>query len=395
MGRFLLDGAEIDHRRIENHHRSGDLYAAALGDGKQHRADDEDRDQQSHPRLRPLRGPVATASGCSVSGPLRFWVKNAGQYRKIPIARSTEPAPRSRADGSWTGSPYGGRMLSWIDLGGISAASLIASRFRLDGGSMFGQVPKLLWSRYAKADAQNRIPLVVRLLLVQSGERRILVDAGMGGRYGPRERAQMAIDPDLADLGALLVGADVPPDSISDVVLTHLHFDHVAGLGRASGRGPSELVVPQARLHLQRAQWERAHDPGPKERRSFRAADLELLARGRLELHDGPAEIAPGVRLRRSDGHTEGQQWVSLHGARGVVFYPADLIPTAAHIRAAYTMGFDLRPDLVIRERGALLAEATRESAVLVFAHDPRTAAARVREGRDEYVIAGKEPGWA
>lgn len=286
-------------------------------------------------------------------------------------------------------------MLSWIDLGGISAASLIVSRFRLDGGSMFGQVPKVLWSRFAKADERNCIPLVVRALLIRVAGRLILVDAGMGGCYSPREAKQLAIDPALGDLGEVLSGAGIDPSAVTDVVLTHLHFDHVAGLGRPGSGDRLEPVLPQARVHIQRSQWQRAHDPGPKERRSFRAADLELLARCDLELHDGPAEPWPGVRLRRSDGHTEGQQWVQIHGTRQSVCYPADLIPTLAHIRAVYTMGFDLRPEEVIAEREALLGEAAAEDAILIFEHDPRTAAACVRRVSGGFVVAHKETGWA
>jgi len=285
-------------------------------------------------------------------------------------------------------------MVSWCDLGGISVASLTVSRFRLDGGSMFGQVPKVLWNRVAAADELNRIPLVVRALLIRSGERLILVDAGMGDRYSPREAEQLAIDPALGDLGVALSDAGVAPASVTDVVLTHLHFDHVAGLGRSTGAGPPEPVLPQARLHLQRSHWERARDPGPKERRSFRAADLELVGRSQLQLYDGAAEPWPGVELRRSDGHTDGQQWVRVSGTDRSVYYPADLIPTLAHIRAAYTMGFDLRPELVISEREQLLGEAAAEGGILVFEHDPRTAAARVRRGREGFVVDQKEPNW-
>lgn len=285
-------------------------------------------------------------------------------------------------------------MGQWVDLGGLAARSLVVSRFWLDGGSMFGQVPKVLWNRYTTADQQNRIPLVVRALLVRSGDRLALVEPGMGGDYPPDEIEQLRIDPALADLGVVLRGAGIDPLEVTDVIVTHLHFDHVGGISRRDADGSVKAVMPAARVFVQKDQWERAQAPGPKERRSFRSQDLEFLRGSNLVLLQGAAEPLPGVVVRSSEGHTLGQQWVIARGARKTIYYPTDLIPTLAHIRAAYTMGFDLRPESVITEKEALLAEAAEDDGIVVFVHDPRTGACRVMKGSAGFAVRNREPEW-
>jgi len=277
-------------------------------------------------------------------------------------------------------------METWTDLGGIEVRSLIVSRFRLDGGAMFGQVPKPLWARYTKADAQNRIPLVVRALAVRRPETTLLIEAGMGSNFMPKEIERLEVEAPEGDLARALSGAGIDPSEVEHLILTHLHFDHAAGVGGEEG-----VQLPRARVYVQREHWERARTPGLKERGSFRPQDLDLIESMPLTLVDGEAEILPGIRVRASDGHTRGMQTVEIIGDADRVTYASDLIPTLAHVRAAYTMGYDGWPEKLVEEKEALLAEIARTGGMLVFVHDPDTAACRIQHGSGGFSVRTKE----
>jgi glyoxylase-like metal-dependent hydrolase (beta-lactamase superfamily II) len=169
--------------------------------------------------------------------------------------------------------------------------------------------------------------------------------------------------------------------------LTHLHFDHVGGLTASAADGAGEPALPQARVWMHRSQWERAHAPGPKERRSLRASDLAMLERMDRVLIDDAGEILPGVFVRPTLGHTTGLLAVTVRGARETLHYPSDLIPLLAHVRLAYTTGFDLWPDRLMEEKQAILTEAAAGNDLIVLGHDPRTAACRVAPAKDGFVV--------
>lgn len=279
----------------------------------------------------------------------------------------------------------------WVDLGGIEARGLIVDRFKLDGGAMFGQVPKPLWNRYTKVDEMNRIPLVTRALLLRVGSALALVDAGTGSDYPPEQMHYLEIESREGGLQGALKAAGVDPDDVEHLIITHLHFDHVAGVGVPNGSGVARPAVPRARVYVQRSQWDRARAPGPKEQDSFRPQDLTMLESMDLQLIDREAEILPGIFVRRSDGHTRGLQLVIAHGRSDHLYYPSDLIPTLAHIHSAFTMGFDMWPERLVEEKLTLLAEVAETDGLLVFAHDPDTAACRVRSGPRGFAVRRKE----
>ena len=280
--------------------------------------------------------------------------------------------------------------MEWLDLGGCLARTAVVSNFRLDGGAMFGQVPKPLWSRFSKADEQNRIPLVVRILLLRLGEATVLVEAGTGSDFDAHSAERLGLSGDSCDLGSALRREGIDPGEITHFIATHLHFDHVGGVGHPDQTGLRRPTLPSAKVYVQRSHWERARRPGPKEARSFRAEDLDIIEGMGLEFLDGEEEILPGLTVRPSQGHTAGLQMVIAQGAKDTLYYPSDLIPTLPHIRSAYTMGYDMWPDRLIEEKATLLEEIVEKDGLLVFVHDPQTAACRLQRGASGVSVRSK-----
>ncbi len=252
-------------------------------------------------------------------------------------------------------------------------------RFKLDGGSMFGVVPKVMWEKKHPADESNRIDLDLRCLLVEYGDRRILVDTGMGDRWAERQTDMFGLVRRPNQLVAELAEAGITRESITDVILTHLHFDHAGGALREGDDG-LEPVFSQARHWVQTRHWDWAVNPSERDRASFRADDFAALKdKGHLELVDGPTEIMPGVRVTPISGHTPGQQVVEFHTGQGVVVFVGDLIPFLSQVHVPWIMGFDLNPLLTVTEKKQFLTRAVEDSFVLVFEHDHLHEAATVK----------------
>lgn len=271
-------------------------------------------------------------------------------------------------------------------IGAYEAETLVDGHFALDGGSMFGVVPRVLWERINPADERNRIALVSRLLLLRGADRVVLVDTGLGHRWSDKERDIYAIHRPGADVVGQLAERGIAAHEVTDVILTHLHFDHAAGTARSGEDGP-ELTFPAARHWLQRAHWEWARSPTPKDTASFRPGDFTLLdGLPRLALLDGPVEPLPGIEVVPLEGHTAAMQAVRVHGPETTVLFAADLVPTATHVRLPYVMAYDNRPLRTLEEKVRLLGQAAREGWVVVLEHDPEIAACRLahREGRFE-----------
>jgi len=266
-----------------------------------------------------------------------------------------------------------------ISIGPLQIDALIAGRFSLDGGVAFGVAPRLLWEGELSPDEKNRVSLVARVLLIRSETRSILVDVGPGQRWDEKPRELYAIDPKVS-LGAALQEIGVQPEDISDVVISHLHWDHAAGLSCEGTKGP-ELSFPNATHHLQRRHWKWAHSPAEYDRRAYRAVDLDLLeASGQLHFVEGHTELIEGVTLLPCEGHTVGQQLVRIEGEGESLLYCGDAIPTASHLAPSWGLAYDLYPLTVIEEKKQLLAGALEDGGILCFAHDPRLAACRLAE---------------
>jgi glyoxylase-like metal-dependent hydrolase (beta-lactamase superfamily II) len=243
-------------------------------------------------------------------------------------------------------------------------------RFRLDGGAMFGVVPRVLWERVSPPDEKNRIELAMNGLLIRDGKRTVLVETGMGDRWSPKEREIYALrnDPGLAaDLEKLQARAE----SVDAVILTHLHFDHAGGATRLEASGEAAPAFPNATYFLQKSEWSFARDLNERTRASYRKDDFEPLERaGRLKLVEGEMEIFPGVSVVPLPGHTPGLQGVLIRGGGRSLLYPSDMVPTAAHLPYPYIMGFDVLPLTTLATRKAILPRAAAEGWILVLGHE-------------------------
>lgn len=257
-----------------------------------------------------------------------------------------------------------------MNAGRYHVRAVETGRFRLDGGAMFGTVPRALWERTNPPDARNRIELALRSLLAEDGERRILIDAGIGrSTFEAKETEIYAVEDRKTGLD---------PETVTDVVLTHLHFDHAGGV--VTGEG---LTFPRARHWLQKRNWENALKPNDREKASYLRRTWQVLEdSGKLELVDGPDPFLPEIHPILSDGHTLGMQVIRVGEGPGALIYVADLIPLLPHVRVAYTMGYDIHAGLLIEEKRRLLEEAEREGWQLFFEHDPQVATCRL--GRDK-----------
>ena len=277
-------------------------------------------------------------------------------------------------------------------VGSYTLHTIETGRFALDGGAMFGIVPKPLWERRIAADDRNRIPLAMRCLLLKGEGRVALVDCGLGDVLDDTFRERYAVDYDASELHRSLAEAGVAAEEVTDLILTHLHFDHAGGVTRRADEGVRVLTFPNARHHVQRAHWRWARDPAPKEARSFWQEDLDVLeASGQLRLVDGEAELLPGVHAMLVNGHTRAQQMVRIDGPERPLVFVADLVPTTAHLGPAWTMAYDVEPLVTGREKQAFLERALEGEWVLFFEHDPAVARARLarEDGRIRAIRAG------
>jgi glyoxylase-like metal-dependent hydrolase (beta-lactamase superfamily II) len=261
-----------------------------------------------------------------------------------------------------------------------------AGFFRLDGGTMFGTVPKVLWSKLYPCDDQNRILHSTNCLLARGevGGRRhvVLVDTGNGAKDDDawRERYCMGRDLLLEGLASLGVG----PEDVGTVVLTHLHFDHAGGATKLDAAGRPVPTFPNARYLVQAIELRDAQTPHPCEKASYRPQDFQpLLDCGCLHAVEGDVEILPGLTLRHFPGHTKGLQGVEVSASvvpGTKVVFPSDLIPTSRHVKPTWTMAYDLDVVGCVDQRLRLYEEILDTDTVVVFGHDPDTAAGYLKK---------------
>ncbi len=264
-------------------------------------------------------------------------------------------------------------------------------RFALDGGAMFGVVPWTLWSKLIPPDSKNRILMALRALLIETGPRLILVDNGIGHKYNPKFADIYAIDHATCSLEGSLAKHGFSTADVTDVVLTHLHFDHAGGSTHRDAEGRIHPTFPHARYFVQKSHWDWAHAPNPRERASFFPENYDVLAEtGQLVLLNGETELLSGVFIRVVHGHTEGQQLVEVHYKSHKILYAADLFPTSAHLPLPYVMAYDVRPLVTFEERARYLPWLVEESVVLFYEHDAVVECSTVRRTPEERYERGE-----
>ena len=243
--------------------------------------------------------------------------------------------------------------------------------FKLDGGAMFGVVPKSIWSRTNPSDENNLCPWAMRCLLVSDGNRLVLIDTGIGDKQDARFFSHYYLHGD-ASLVKSLQQLGLHPTDITDVFLTHLHFDHCGGSVKYGSHGQYELTFPRATYWTNEDHWNWATVPNPREKASFLEENiLPLQEHGVLNYLDlGTKSLFPGVDFLTMDGHTDKQMLPKMQYKGHTLVFMADLLPSVGHIPLAYVMGYDTRPLLTLQEKQEFLEIAARDQYVLFLEHD-------------------------
>jgi glyoxylase-like metal-dependent hydrolase (beta-lactamase superfamily II) len=266
-----------------------------------------------------------------------------------------------------------------VRLGALELIPLLDGHFRLDGGAMFGIVPKPLWEKRAPADDRNRIRVGLRPLLVR-GEKTMIIDAGIGGKMDAKSVDIYGIERPRA-LSHSLAGAGLSVEDVDIVLATHLHFDHAGGFTARSASGAIVPTFPRARYVVRTAEWEDATHPHERNRASYLAENfVPLQDAGVVDFVQDDVEVMPGVRVRRSGGHTMHHQVVMIESGGKTAVFPADMIPTAAHIDEPWIMGYDLYPMDTLAFKRTFIREAIEREYLIFFEHDPEIAAGYIRE---------------
>ncbi|WP_291516398.1 MBL fold metallo-hydrolase [Bdellovibrio sp. ArHS] len=284
-----------------------------------------------------------------------------------------------------------------LQIGPYQICPIPTGEFGLDGGAMFGTVPKVLWERSNPPDDKNRIPMEARALLLKSQGLNILIDTGNGqgkdfiAKYGEKLGTKFAEMYNIDDSGPSLLKSlasfGVRPEDIDHVILTHLHFDHAGG---ATTEKDGKLVptFPKAQYWIQKGNLETASKPNLRERASYYSANFQPLQEaGVLNILDGEKEILPGVSVLLSNGHTQAQQMVKVTDGTATLLYCGDVVPTSSHVKIPWLMGYDLHPLTLMEEKQKYLSQAADQKWYLFFEHDPYCDAAVIERNGHDFAV--------
>ena len=255
------------------------------------------------------------------------------------------------------------------------------TEFWLDGGAMFGVVPRNLWSRVCPPDAENRIRMNMNCVFIDTGAERILIETGIGEKWSAKHTEMYGIKRRTPLTESLRTITGVGPEDITVVVNTHLHFDHAGGNTALDEKGAAVPTFPNARYLVSKAEWEHAEAPSERDRASYLPDNWQpLSATGQLELKDANYEVASGLRMETFAGHNRSMQCWRLDRNGQTLFGFADLVPMRAHVPFAWIMGYDLFPVETLEAKKRLLPQAAREGWGCLFYHDPDEPLCRIVE---------------
>lgn len=268
-----------------------------------------------------------------------------------------------------------------MKIGDYNLHAIQTGLFRLDGGAMFGVVPKPLWSRTNPADDKNRIEMCMRALLLVSDKRKILIDNGIGYTMSRKLNEIYGVDHSEFTLEKGLESAGLIKEDITDVILTHLHFDHAGGSTYLDENGEMKLTFPNATHYLQKKHWDWANNPTERDKASFFPENFGLIHKEKhLNLIEGNYKFDDYIELHVINGHTPFQQIATVSDDNNALLYSADLFPMAPHVHVPYIMGYDLFPLTTLEEKKKFLPKIADEKWIVLFEHDPYTETAKVEK---------------
>ena len=276
-------------------------------------------------------------------------------------------------------------MIDKLALGDFQVYGLCDGFFSLDGGAMFGVVPKVLWEKKAPADAKNRIRLALRSLLVRTGKALVLVETGLGTKTSKKfsEIYEISLDPGLLPS---LQSLGFKAEDIDFVINSHLHFDHCGGNTVEQEGRTIVPAFPRAKYVIQEGEWNDAQHPNARDRASYLTENFMPLEKtGQLLLVKGNTEITDGLDVILTPGHTASHQSVKIRSQGNVLFYLGDLVPSAAHIGLSYVMSYDLYPLETMKTKKKVYEQALAEDWTLAFVHDPVHAFGKVAQAGPKY----------
>jgi glyoxylase-like metal-dependent hydrolase (beta-lactamase superfamily II) len=273
-----------------------------------------------------------------------------------------------------------------MQIGKYKLSIIESSSFGLDGGAMFGIIPKPLWQKTNLPDEANRVRLSTRHLLLESASKKILIDTGMGEKWDDKLKNIYAIDETLS-MHSALDKKGLKSEDITDVILTHLHFDHTGG-STIQNNGKLEPAFPNAKYYVQKQNLDWARKPSDRDKGSYLGENyLPLYEEGVLEFIIGNAKFDDEIEMIVINGHTFGQQMVKISDSSNTILFCSDLMPFVSHIPLPYIMGYDIQPLVTLEEKKKILKQALDENWKLFFGHDPEFAFATVKKFGEGYIV--------
>ncbi|WP_421775337.1 MBL fold metallo-hydrolase [Gracilimonas sp.] len=283
--------------------------------------------------------------------------------------------------------------LSKTTFGSFELYTIETGDFRLDGGAMFGVVPKTLWSRGLPADEKNRIPMTMRCLLIKSKNtgKLYLIDNGAGTKFSDKMEDIYQLDYSVKNLENSFKHHGFSFEGVTDIIFTHLHFDHCGGSSFYNENEELQVTFPNANYHVVKKHWKNATNPNAREKASFLPENIEPLKEsGKLNLVEQNHEYEAGLSAINVDGHTIGQQLPKIENGEDTIVFVADLLPTHVHIPLPWVMGYDMYPVQTLSEKDAFLKKAAEHNWMLYLEHDAHQEIIRVQQKDGRFSVADK-----